>query len=71
MSGKESLKDVVQWQSKTIRNMAEFINGLDIDEEICKHKQFDDDCGTAGRSCIECIIKHFENTDKSKSQNRT
>lgn len=45
--------------SKANKAMAEFISGFDIDEKICKSKQFGDDCGAEGRNCIECIIKHF------------
>ena len=56
----ENILNRLEQDERVIEEMAEYISGLDIDEDICKKKT--DDCYMdifMVNGCRECIIDHF------------
>lgn len=48
-------------KDKVINEMANFIAGLDTDEEICKNIQCTDGENKRYKNCSDCIIEYFTN----------
>ena len=59
------LKDatrIIQKQERTIQNMATYIAGLDIEEDICSKMEKSNECDKfAFGECEKCIINFFSN----------
>ncbi len=57
---KEVVEKKIEEQEKMIEEMAEYISGFDIDEDVCRQMHKADKYGNCEENCTECVKEHFK-----------